>query len=84
MMDETIFISLDCFELDYTLENNYNNKIDWSALHYDDWNTFEYWTSKWPSGLLEQFPELNSIVETIFETKKGITPLMELENRKNK
>jgi hypothetical protein len=84
MMNETIFQlenGIVPFEFDFTLENNYSNKIDWSALQYDDWSSYEFWAKKMPDGLLAQFPELHEIVNTIYESKKHITPLMELEYR---
>lgn len=69
------------YELDYTLESNYTNKIDWNALIYDDWNLLDYWINKLPDGLLSQFPELYEFVNDYANSKKGITPLMELEER---
>lgn len=71
------------FELDYTLENNYNifsKKIDWTALEYDFWNKTEFWASRFPSGLLLQFPELMEEAEKAAERckKNGITPLTQL------
>jgi hypothetical protein len=71
------------FEFDYTLENNYNNgKIDWTALIYDDWNTLAFWLNKFPNGLLEQYPEMIDFAEDYAKSRYGITPLMELEERK--
>jgi hypothetical protein len=57
-------------------------RIDWSALVYNDWDHVDYWCAKQPEGLLEQFPSLFSWVEGIAKQRKGITPLMELEERK--
>jgi len=87
LMNETIFQlenGIVPFEFDYTLESNYSNKIDWSALQYDDWTDYQFWCNKMPTGLLDQFPELHEVVNTIYESKKHITPLMELEFRENK
>jgi hypothetical protein len=69
------------YELDYNLENNYTNKIDWNALIYDDWNLLDYWINKLPDGLLSQYPQLYEFVVDFANSKKGITPLMELEER---
>jgi hypothetical protein len=65
------------FNLDPVVE------IDWLALKYNDWTELDYWAQKIPDGLLEQFPCLESWVESIWEDNKNITPLMELEYRKN-
>lgn len=72
------------FEFDYTLQSNYSNKIDWSALSYNDWDTVDYWLKKLPNGLVEQFPELLEVVNDLVVSRKGKTPLMELEERANK
>jgi len=69
------------YEFMYTLEKHY--KIDWTALVYNEWDHVDYWCAKQPAGLLEQFPVLFSFVENIAKQKKGMTPLMELEERKN-
>jgi len=58
-------------------------EIDWLALKYNDWTELDYWAQKLPDGLLEQFPCLDSWIESICEDNKNITPLMELEIRKN-
>jgi hypothetical protein len=72
------------FEFDYTLESNYSNKIDWSALCYNDWDRIDYWEKKLPSGLVDQFPELMDVLHNIVLTRNGKTPLMELEERAKK
>lgn len=69
------------YEFDYTLESNYTNKVDWNALIYDDWNLLDYWIDKLPDGLLSQYPQLYEFVVDYANSKKGITPLMELEER---
>lgn len=56
--------------------------IDWNCLIYNDWDHVDYWVAKQPEGLLDQFPCLFSWVEGIARERKGITPLMELEERK--
>lgn len=63
---------------DLTKKSDY---IDWSALDYDEWNNKAFWYAKQPDGLLEQFPELISWVDSIAEDRQGITPLMEIEFR---
>ena len=67
------------YELSFGIEPV--DRIDWSAIFYDDWNTPGFWYAKQPDGLLEQFPCLYSWVDEIAESRKGITPLMELDER---
>ena len=69
------------FELMYGLEPQC--KIDWLCLRYNDWDYVDYWEQKQPEGLLDQFPCLFSWVESIAESRKGITPLQELEERRS-
>lgn len=68
---------------EFTFNLNEPCKIDWTALKYNEWEDLDFWLYKQPNGLLEQFPCLYSWVESIYEEKKNITPLMELELRKN-
>lgn len=72
------------FEFDYTLQSNYSNRIDWSALCYNDWDRVDYWINKLPNGLVEQFPELIDVVNDLVISRNGKTPLMELEERAKK
>jgi hypothetical protein len=50
-------------------------------LHYNEWSDYSYWKAKQPEGLLEQFPCLEGWVESIWESNKERTPLMEIEER---
>lgn len=72
------------FEFDYSLQSNYSNRIDWSALCYNDWDRVDYWANKLPTGLVEQFPELIDVVNDLVISRNGKTPLMELEERAKK
>jgi hypothetical protein len=65
------------FELDYNLETH--TFIEWDKLQYDFWTTYEFWRSRIPSGLLEQFPCLEYMVDELMEANRGMTPLMELD-----
>jgi hypothetical protein len=70
------------FELDYTLQPV--RFFDETKLIYDDWNTLDFWVNKMPKDLLVQFPEIIDVVEQFALSRKGITPLMELEERAKK
>jgi hypothetical protein len=71
------------YELDYKIsEDGYANcKIEWHKLKYDFWNTRDFWASKMPSGLIEQFPCLDYMVDELIEYNKGKTPLDEIIER---
>jgi len=62
----------DCEEVD----------IDWTAVHYKDWDDFNFWCGTHiPAGLLEQWPCLEEWAYTEYENREKKTPLQELEER---
>jgi hypothetical protein len=68
------------YELDYNIQTNCF--IEWNKFCYNEWDYREFWINKMPQGLLEQFPCLDYMIDELYNANKGITPLMELENRK--
>jgi hypothetical protein len=57
-------------------------QIDWTALHYNDWDDFDFWCSThMPEGLLEQWPCLEEWAREEYESREKKTPLQEIEER---
>ena len=58
-------------------------QIDWTALHYSEWDDFDFWCGKHlPEGLLEQWECLRDWAYCEYESRDKKTPLDEIEERK--
>lgn len=68
------------YELTFGLEKV--DKIDWTALVYNEWDYIDYWMAKLPEGLIDQWPCLEQYYKEHFENMPKLTPLQELELRK--
>ena len=66
-------------ELTFSIEKQ--EKVDWSALHYTYWKDRDFWKSKLPAGLLEQWSCLEYLVDEMYEANKDKTPLDEINER---
>ena len=68
------------YEMAYGLEPV--PKIDWMALHYNYWDSDDFWREKLiPEGLIEQFPCLEEWAEEVVKSREKKTPLEEVTAR---
>lgn len=57
-------------------------EIDWTAMHYNEWDDFDFWCNiHLPEGLLEQWPCLEDWARQEYESREKKTPLDELNER---
>jgi hypothetical protein len=57
-------------------------EIDWTAMHYSEWDDFDFWClTHMPQGLLEQWPCLEDWARQEYESREKKTPLQEIEER---
>jgi hypothetical protein len=57
-------------------------QIDWTALHYSEWDDFDFWCAKHlPEGLLEQWDCLRDWAYCEYESREKKTPLDEINER---
>lgn len=66
-------------ELTFSIEKQ--EKVDWSKLHYSYWKDINYWKSRLPRGLLEQWSCLEYLAYDLYEANKDKTPLDEINER---
>lgn len=66
-------------ELTFNLEKPL--KIDWYCLQYSYWTEKQYWETRLPAGLLDQFPCLQYMADELYEANKDKTPLDEINER---